>query len=1148
MLTELKDKDITALTFYSSKSSVSFGDAVIAVRMAEVASSTLSGFLSPTFVTVYTGTVSISGGTMQFTPVDPIPYSGGNLLIETEVLTAGKYNYPYFYCVSATGAGYGNKVKTGSAGVVNYRPKTTFTYQGTDGSSCPKPYAMSAKPETSYRAALTWWKRGSETAWDISYSDDNFATSTTLHVTTSDVDVAGNLCSCTISGLSALTTYKVKVRTHCGESESAYCTAVSFTTPKPEVRSFPWIVDFEDETLNSTPTYWDNSGSASSTLSENPEYIWGVYAHGSNQMMRMYNYYVLTGTALINTPVIELPEEEEMELTFKYTHNANCGAFNVKISTDGGESFSTIGTFAEGEGSDKVNPGTFTDGIVDLKAYAGQSVILQFYASANFGNGAIFVDNVSVATKPQCDAPTGVSVSGETATSCTLNWTAGSDETAWNVQYAVANTNKWVMVENITTKPYVLDELLPGTSYMVQLQAVCSCGNSLSRWSEIAEFDTECGAIPNADLPWTYDFESDEAGSGIIPRCWDSKSHSILGYRTYPYIADNEATHSGSKCLSFYGGEVLFSKECIILPEFEDDLKDLTLIFYYKNQYSTGTHPSFVVGYYSTDGDPSSTFKEIEELPLSTSYTLAKVDLKDIPTTHKRIVINYANGIGSADAYIDDITVKPTAFFFTDAGKDGSWSNTANWDEGSLPTIDDDVITRQPITIDVADAQAKSIILDQRRKHTGQLVIEANKGLEVAETIKVKTAEGLTTTTAEDLVLESSAAGNATLIFDNDENQATVQQYSKASIGEHWNWQYIGSPLADGNALSDYYGSYLYKWDGGWQVVPNGADMEPFAGYCITQANAVTHTMDGILVPTTSASFTLGKDEDLVIANSWTAPIYIGGFTEETFTSEPATIYLFNTGHAENGATEGTEAGTYETIPVNSAPYTGNELIAPMQGFFVTSYGGAPGTITLNYDELVRPADSRSIVAGAMHAPRHERAPKVLKITANGSRYNDRLVLLVRDDFSYGFDNGWDGEKLTFGEAAPSLYTVSETGMYEAVSAIPEIEGTVVGFHAGEDAICTLSFDYDGYETLYLNDLLEQQSTLINNQNTYMFFTAGDKDATRFVISTTPISHVATAVDDSQKSIVGSRKMIINNRFYVIHGGQMYNAEGVMIR
>ena len=165
--------------------------------------------------------------------------------------------------------------------------------------------------------------------------------------------------------------------------------------------------------------------------------------------------------------------------------------------------------------------------------------------------------------------------------------------------------------------------------------------------------------------------------------------------------------------------------------------------------------------------------------------------------------------------------------------------------------------------------------------------------------------------------------------------------YSKADIdGDTWNWQYVGTPFTGSIPQYNYYGSWMYKWNGGWEVVHGGDELTPFAGYCLTQNSATTHVMGGTLVPTTSKSVTMAASTDMVLANSWTAPIWIGGFTASTFTSEPATIYLFNTGSAENGSNEyvsGDEAGTYVTFRVHAAEYTGNGLIAPMQGFFVTT-------------------------------------------------------------------------------------------------------------------------------------------------------------------------------------------------------------------
>ncbi len=500
----------------------------------------------------------------------------------------------------------------------------------------------------------------------------------------------------------------------------------------------------------------------------------------------------------------------------------------------------------------------------------------------------------------------------------------------------------------------------------------------------------------------------------------------------------------------------------------------------------------------------------------------------------------------------------PVALTFTGA-TDSDWNTASNWSPACVPTIDHDVVITKPVTVDIAHATAKSIVLDQN-SHTGKLTIQANKGLEVAGTI-TRTTDGSNrlATREEDLVLESSTAGNASLIFNNSNAcRATVMMYSKASIsGDTWNWQYVGTPFTGSIPQYNYYGSWMYKWNGGWEVVHGGDELTPFAGYCLTQNSATTHVMGGTLVPTTSKSVEMAASTDMVLANSWTAPISIASFDIEggdaTFTSTPATVYLFNTGMAEDGSVEGTEAGTYISVPINSAPYTGNGLIAPMQGFFVTTYNGAAGSITMNYDALVRPAGSHTdIVAGPMYAKKQEIKPEVMKIRANGTQYSDRVVILAREDFSEGFDNGWDGEKLSFGAEAPSVYVINQEGGYDAVSAIPGFEGTLVGFRAGTNNSCTMSFEYDGDETLYLNDLQAQMSTLISEENNYTFTTSAGDSEVRFIISATPIQKVPTGIgndaNDANDAMVKVRKLIINDHVYIIRSGRMYGVDGQMIK
>lgn len=505
---------------------------------------------------------------------------------------------------------------------------------------------------------------------------------------------------------------------------------------------------------------------------------------------------------------------------------------------------------------------------------------------------------------------------------------------------------------------------------------------------------------------------------------------------------------------------------------------------------------------------------------------------------------------------------------FTGA-EDSDWDKTANWTGGKVASATDRALVLKPATVNIDHAVAKEVILDQNSGNTGKLTIQANKGLEVTGTI-TRTEDGtaLLATRETDLVLESSTAGNASLIFDNSDeeklNHATVQMYSKAAIvGETWNWQYVGTPFTGSIPLYNYYGSWMYKWDnGGWAVVKGGDELTPFAGYCLTQESATTHVMGGTLVPTTSTSVTMAASTDMVLANSWTAPISIASFDIEggdaTFTSTPATIYLFNTGMGVDDGNgnykatgEGTEAGTYVTVPINSAPYTGNGLIAPMQGFFVTTNGGSAGSITMNYNDLVRPSGEHTdIVAGPMKAPKRiEERPEVMKIRAEGSVYNDRVVILSREDFSQGFDNGWDGKKMSFGNASPSVYVINEEGGYDAVSAIPEYEGTVVGFRAGTDSEYTIRFEYDGEEMLYLNDLQEQEATPIDSMRTYTFTAeAGDNEA-RFIISATPVQKVTTGVDPASGGQDAKvRKVIINDHIYIIRGGRMYSVDGSLVK
>ena len=497
-------------------------------------------------------------------------------------------------------------------------------------------------------------------------------------------------------------------------------------------------------------------------------------------------------------------------------------------------------------------------------------------------------------------------------------------------------------------------------------------------------------------------------------------------------------------------------------------------------------------------------------------------------------------------------------------GTGSNWNTTANWSPACLPTIEHDVVLNVPVEVNIDHAVAKSIVIDQNG-HTGSLTIQANKGLEVAGKVQVWNGSALSATTPSDLLLESSSAGNATLIFDNsNSDQATVQMYSKGwTTGEQgggtWNWQTVGVPVTDATRMNDYYGGYMYEWSSsGWvdKTDMYGA-LTPFTAYSVSYPTGDaehlhTYSIDGTLVPTGDKSISIPATTSVMaLANSWTAPIHI---SDIEFTSSPANIFLYNTGYNYKSAATKADSryapGTYLCIPKNSAPYLDESYIAPMQGFYVKNKLSSAGTITINYNTVVRPSSDRAIVSGAMHAPKRTMSnlsePAVLKMYVSDSQHDDRLVLLEREDFSRGFDNGWDGEKFQINavKTAPRIFAINETGGKESVSAIPELENTVIGFRPGKEETYTIRFEYNGDETLYLRDTRTGSSTLITNESKYIFLSDGTNEDARFIIV-----RVQSTPTGTEEISAGSKayKLMIEDHIYIIRDGRMYSVDGALV-
>ena len=290
-----------------------------------------------------------------------------------------------------------------------------------------------------------------------------------------------------------------------------------------------------------------------------------------------------------------------------------------------------------------------------------------------------------VSFTPTCPAPTAPVVSGISATGATLSWTAAAGISKY--QYIVVGrdaTEDWTsptLVEGATTAS--LTALTAGTNYDVYVRSYFN--ETTVSASVKVEFATPCVAM-SAISDFNGTFESEIAGSGLMPNCWEAAAtytyeNYYSGSTIYPCVKETYSSNTGDKCLAFYGGTNT-TKNIALLPVFTEALNTLAISFYYKNGSSYGG--TFSLGYYKNG--VFTAYEGAANLTVKTSYTQFEFAIPNIAEADgARLAIQYSGGSYSYEAYMDDITItltpscaKPSVVTASNIVYDGA---TIDWTE-----------------------------------------------------------------------------------------------------------------------------------------------------------------------------------------------------------------------------------------------------------------------------------------------------------------------------------------------------------------------------------------------------------------------------------------------------------------------------------
>ncbi|PDP50366.1 minor fimbrial subunit Mfa5 [Porphyromonas gingivalis] len=513
------------------------------------------------------------------------------------------------------------------------------------------------------------------------------------------------------------------------------------------------------------------------------------------------------------------------------------------------------------------------------------------------------------------------------------------------------------------------------------------------------------------------------------------------------------------------------------------------------------------------------------------------------------------------------------------------WDVTSNWTGAQVPLTGEDVefaTTENFGSPAVADLHVPTT----NPKIIGNLINNSDKDL-VVTTSSQLTINGVVEDNNPNvgtIVVKSSKDNpTGTLLFanpgDNQNVGGTVEFYNQgydcADCGMYRrSWQYFGIPVNESDfpyghvAGSATVNQWVEPFNGDkWRPAPYAPDtkLQKFKGYQITndvQAQPTgVYSFKGTLC-VCDAFLNLTRTSGVnysganLIGNSYTGAIDI----KQGIVFPPEveqTVYLFNTGTRDqwrklNGSTvSGYRAGQYLSVPKNTAGQDNlPDRIPSMHSFLVKMQNGASCTLQILYDKLLKNTTVnngngtqiawRSGNSGSANMP-----SLVMDVLGNESA--DRLWIFTDGGLSFGFDNGWDGRKLTE-KGLSQLYAMSDIGNDKfQVAGVPELNNLLIGFDADKDGQYTLEFalsDHFAKGAVYLHDLQSGAKHRITNSTSYSFDAKRGDSGARFRLS----YGCDENVDDSHVVSTNGREIIILNQDALDCTVTLFTIEGKLLR
>ena len=364
--------------------------------------------------------------------------------------------------------------------------------------TCPAPTNVHAINLASDGCDLTWTAGASETSWDI-----YIPVGTEVPTTTTVPTASTTTTNYTVTGLTALTEYTMYVRANCGVNDYSFWTPINFRTTCSYTTTLPFTENFDSYAGATTtsvaasnlPNCWNHINAGTSTSYSGYPIIYNSSAN-ANSTPNSIRFYTYTTSGTYDDQMVVLPGFDPltlpmntMQLSFDARALNTSYPFKLVVGILSNPTDKT--TFVPVDTITIVST-TYENFEVPFSNYTGTGAYIGIMAPQpisgyNYG----YVDNIMVNVLPDCIRPSHVTVGSITASSVTVDWMPGDQETMWEVAVVPSGQSiSTVIPETASAFPYTVSNLTDDTPYQVYVRALCPSGG-YSSWTSPVSFRTD---------------------------------------------------------------------------------------------------------------------------------------------------------------------------------------------------------------------------------------------------------------------------------------------------------------------------------------------------------------------------------------------------------------------------------------------------------------------------------------------------------------------------------------------------------------------------------------------------------------------------------------------------------------------------------